>query len=251
MATDSACAIIVGNEVLTAKIADANGPLLARRLRARGVPLCAVHTVPDDVDAIVEALALARRRARWIITSGGIGPTHDDVTVRAVALALGRRVVRLPEMEALIRDTWQVTELTPAALRLAEAPEGATLVGVPGAHFPVLCCDGIFMLPGVPKYFALQLEAVLATLPLEPLTLRCLFLSAHEHEIAQALDAVALENAHVAIGSYPVVEPDACYRVKLTIEHVSADEVAKVLERLKKELPEGSVISEEEPKRAG
>jgi molybdopterin-biosynthesis enzyme MoeA-like protein len=154
-------------------------------------------------------------------------------------------------METLIRDTWRVPELTPAALRLAEAPEGATLVAVPGTHFPVLSCDGIFMLPGVPKYFAVQLEAVLATLPVEPVTLRCLFLDASEHEIAPALDAVALENAHVAIGSYPVVEPEAGYRVKLTIEHVSADEVAKVIDRLKRELPKGSVISEDEPTRGG
>ena len=97
------CAVIIGNEVLTAKVVEANGTLLIRRLRERGIELSSVHLVRDEVDELVEQLAACRRRARYVITSGGVGPTHDDVTVRAVALALQRPVVRLPEMEARIR----------------------------------------------------------------------------------------------------------------------------------------------------
>src|SRR5512143_3282871 len=102
MEPTGAAASIIGHEVLTAKVVDANGPHLIRRLREVGVPLRSLEVVPDEVDAIVDAVARARGKARHVFTSGGIGPTHDDVTVRAVALALGRRVVRLQEMVELI-----------------------------------------------------------------------------------------------------------------------------------------------------
>src|SRR6185295_9909895 len=150
MERTGAAAVIIGNEILTAKVTDANGPHLVRRLRDRGVPLASIAVVPDDVDAIVEAVASAHRRARHVLTSGGIGPTHDDVTVRAVALALGRKVVRLEEMVKRIRDHYG-EGVPAAALRMADAPEGAELWIQEGTWFPVLTCDGVHMLPGVPQ----------------------------------------------------------------------------------------------------
>src|SRR5262245_1197773 len=148
MERTGAAAIIIGNEVLSAKVEDVNGPHLVRRLREHGIPLRAIFVVPDEVEAIVGAVVNARAIARWIITSGGIGPTHDDVTVRAVALAMGRRVVRSPEMEALVRAHYG-DEATAEAMRLADAPEGSTLLAQEGIWYPVLHCDGVFMLPGV------------------------------------------------------------------------------------------------------
>ncbi len=84
-------AVIIGNEVLSAKVTEQNGAHLIQRLRQRGIPMRLVIVVPDEIDLIVDAVARARQIARWVITSGGIGPTHDDVTVRAVSMALGRR----------------------------------------------------------------------------------------------------------------------------------------------------------------
>src|SRR4051812_17365754 len=162
MARTGAAAVIIGNEVLTAKVEDANGPHLIRRLRDLGILLRSVETVTDDVDAIVDAVARARSKAEYVFTSGGIGPTHDDVTVRAVALALGRQVVRLPEMVELIRK--RSDHLTEEALRLADAPEGAVLLPQEGTWFPVLTVDNTFLLPGVPQLFKLQLETVLKRL---------------------------------------------------------------------------------------
>lgn len=235
-------AIIIGNEVLTAKVLDQNGPLLVRRCRERGVLLRSVHTVLDDVDAIVEAVALARRRAGFVITSGGIGPTHDDVTVRAVALALGRDVVRLPEMVERIRARAGL-KLREAALRLADAPEGARLLALEGDWFPVLACENIFMLPGVPELFKLQLERVLDELPGKPVAVRQLLLDASESEIAPALDRVALENPDVGIGSYPQFGRDVPYRVKVTVEHEDPVRVDAIVQRLVAELPAGAVLN--------
>jgi molybdenum cofactor synthesis domain-containing protein len=235
-------AIIIGNEVLTAKVTEANGALLIKRCRERGVELDSMHFIRDDVDAIVEQITACRRRARFLLTSGGVGPTHDDVTVRAVALALRRDVIRLPDMEARLRAYYGSRPMPEEALRMAEAPAGATLIASDDARFPVLECDGVFMLPGVPQLFRVHLEAVLPRLPGTPVSLRQLFLSAAESDIASALDAVAKAHPHVNIGSYPTWDDSADHRVKLTVEHASPEVTGKIIELLRQSLPEGSIL---------
>ena len=239
------CAVIIGNEVLTAKVVEANGTHLIRRLRERGVELASMHLVRDEVDDLVEQLAACRRRARFVITSGGVGPTHDDVTVRAVALALQRSVVRLPEMEARIRAYYSDRPMPEEALRMAEGPAGSTLIASEDPRFPVLECDGVFMLPGVPQLFKMHLEAVLQQLPGKPGVLRQLFLSVGEADIAHALDAVARARPHVALGSYPTWGEANDHRVRLTVEHESAAEVDAGVEALVNALGAGAIIRRE------
>lgn len=237
----AAAAIIVGNEILTSKIQDLNGPLLIRRLRENGVPLKRIYVVPDEVDAIVDAVTHARTLAGHVFTSGGIGPTHDDVTVRAVALALGRKVVKLPEMEALLNQHWP-GQIPAEGWRLAEAPEGTELWHQERLWYPVLTCDRIYMLPGVPQLFRIQVETVLARLERRPIFLRALYLSASEPEIAHALDRIAMEMPHVMIGSYPTMDRSADYQVKLTVEFGALEPVDRCVERLRRELPAGCVL---------
>lgn len=244
MEPTGAAAVIIGNEVLTAKVADANGPHLIRRLREVGIPLRTLEIVPDEVDIIVEAVARARLRAKYVFTSGGIGPTHDDVTVRAVALALGRKVVRLPEMVALIHEK-AVDTPTAEALRLADAPEGAELIYQPGSWYPVLTVDDVFMLPGVPQLFRTQLDAVLSRLRGTPVHLRMLYLGLGESAVAAVLDRVALDMPHVAIGSYPMFDRSLDYLVKVTVECVEKDAVEEAMARLLAGLPAGSVLRTE------
>jgi molybdenum cofactor synthesis domain-containing protein len=244
-AVNTAAALIIGNEVLTAKVTDENGPHLIARLRAHGAALTSLQVVPDDVDAIVEALVLARRRARFVITSGGVGPTHDDVTVRAVALALGRRVVRLPEMVQILERAHGEGPLPDAALRMAEAPEGSELLATGDTRFPVLGCDGVFMLPGVPQYFRAQLEVVLTRIPARPVSVKALYLSMSEPDLAKILDRVALAMPHVAFGSYPNFDRGAGYRVKLTVEHPAANEVQAAVDTLKAALPPAVLVRED------
>jgi molybdenum cofactor synthesis domain-containing protein len=244
MSLPSVSALIIGNEVLTAKVVEVNGALLIKRFRERGVRLQSLHVVVDEVDCIVEALLLARRRAAFVVTSGGVGPTHDDVTVRAVSLALGRRVVTMPRLAALLRQAWGGAEPPQEAMRMAEAPEGSELVESPDARFPVLLCDGVFMLPGVPELFRLQLEAVLTRLPAAPVTLRTLFLRSRESDIARALDRVALALPQIAFGSYPTFDATLDHQVKVTIEHLDPGQVEAAAGRLRAELPPGSIVRE-------
>ena len=241
MARTGAAAIIIGNEVLSAKVEDVNGPVLVKRLREHGVPLRAIYVVPDEIEAIVGAVVNARAVARWVITSGGIGPTHDDVTVRSVALALGREVVRLPRIVELLSRAHSGA-MPAEALRLAEAPEGTELLAPEGTVYPVLAVEGIFLLPGVPSLFKLQLETVLSSLPKSAVHVRSLYLSQSEAEIAAALDRVALGMPDVGIGSYPAVPSNADHRVRVTVEAAEPERVELVVARLRSELPEGAVL---------
>lgn len=242
MGRTGAAAIVIGNEVLSAKVEDANGPHLVRRLREHGIPLRAIHVVPDEIEAIVGAVVSARAAARWVITSGGIGPTHDDVTVRGVALALGREVVRLPRIVELLSRGHSGSPLPAEALRLAEAPEGTELLLPEGSVYPVLSCDGMFLLPGVPSLFRMQLETVLSSLPRSAVHVRSLYLSQGEAEIAATLDRVALGMPDVGIGSYPAVTSGADHRVRVTVEGAEPERVEAVVARLRSELPEGAVL---------
>ncbi|RYZ36508.1 MAG: competence/damage-inducible protein A [Myxococcaceae bacterium] len=245
MERTGAAAIIIGNEVLTAKVKDENGPHLIQRLRELGIPLRSVETILDDVDAIVDAVARARRRSRYVFTSGGIGPTHDDVTVRAVALALGRSVVRLPEMVSALHARAGNTPVTPEGLRLADAPEGTVLLAQPGMWFPVLTVDDIYLLPGVPQLFRLQLETVLSRLSGTPVHLVSLFFNLGESALAAMLDRVALDMPHVAIGSYPVFDASLDYRVKVTVEAPERTHVDDAVGRLLGGLPTDALVRRE------
>lgn len=242
MSRTGAAAVIIGNEVLTAKVRDANGPLLIRRLRDRGIPLHSVEIVLDDVDAIVDAVLRARQRAAYVFTSGGIGPTHDDMTVRAVALALGREVVRLPQMEALIRGRAKDGIVSPEGMRLADAPSGAELIAQEGSWFPVLTVDDIFLLPGVPQLFELQLDTVLRRLPGRTVHHRSLFLNLGESAIAATLDRVALAMPHVSVGSYPEFDRAKDYLVKVTVEAAEHEPVEEAVGRIREGLPESAVL---------
>ena len=145
----TAAIVVIGNEVLSAKVTDENGPFLTRELRALGVEVRRIETVPDEVPLIVDAVNRARAAARWVFTSGGIGPTHDDVTMAAIAAAFGRRIVTDPRSLSLLEEKFG-ERLNPALRRLAEVPEGATLVWNEQSLFPVVTVEQVVILPGVP-----------------------------------------------------------------------------------------------------
>jgi molybdenum cofactor synthesis domain-containing protein len=244
----TAAQIVVGSEVLSAKVADENGPWIAGRLRALGVELRAIATIPDRLDDVVEAVDRERRRSDWVFTSGGVGPTHDDLTVAAVARALGRPVRRHPGLVAAIGAVHRrhhADEPVPeAALRMADVPEGTVLVGDQG--YPTLRCENVVMLPGVPKFFRYQFDRMASLLSGAPFRLACVFLDTREDLIAAALTAVALAHPAVEIGSYPRFG-DADHAVKLTVESRDLAGVRAALAALLAALPPEAVLRVEGP----
>ena len=250
MATPRAALVVVGTEVLSAKVRDENGPFVAERLRDLGVRLAAVVTVPDDLELVAEAVDRERRRVDWLFTSGGVGPTHDDVTIPAVARALGLRIARLPTLEAALREghrRWLgVEEVPPAVLRMADVPEGTRLAGDPG--YPVLVVDNVVMLPGVPRFFRLQFEAFARELGVAaPFRLASAYLALREDEFAASLDEVARAYPDVEIGSYPRFDAGADHAVRVTFESKDEARVERARDAFLARVPGVAVVRVEGP----
>jgi molybdenum cofactor synthesis domain-containing protein len=248
-ATPTAVLVVVGSEVLSAKVRDENGPFAAERLRALGVRLDGLHVVPDRVDDIVDEVSRARRRADWVLTSGGVGPTHDDVTVGAVARALGRPLVRSEPLAEVLRAGHARHHpgepLPEAALRMADVPEGTRLLGDP--EFPTLVVERVVMLPGPPRFFRFQLERIAGLFQAAPFRLASLYLGIREDLAAPALDAVARAHPGVEIGSYPRFDPGVDHRVRVTVEAKDAALVAAAVSAVVAALPPGAVLRAEGP----
>jgi molybdenum cofactor synthesis domain-containing protein len=245
--TPTAAVLVVGNEVLSAKVPDENGPYAARRLRALGVQLTALLTLPDRLDVLVEAIARERARVDWLFTSGGVGPTHDDVTLSAVAAALALPVVRHPVIEDNVRRWHQRygLEPSPAALRMADVPAGTRLLGDPS--FPAMVVENVVMLPGPPQFFRTQLDAFTAELEAPPFRLACAYVALPEDSFAQALDGIARAHPRVDIGSYPRFDRELDHRVLVTFEAKDADSVEEALRAFLTALPEGALVRREGP----
>ncbi len=200
----SAAIVIVGNELLSGRVRDENLARLATALWGRGVAVRRAVFVPDDVAEIAREVAACAGRHDWVITTGGIGPTHDDVTMEGVARAFGVPLVRLPGMEQAIRRTFGAGT-TDVHLRMALAPEGAGLVhGEPG-RWPTVRFRNVFVLPGIPEVLRRKLPGVLAAIPPGPgfhrrvVRLR----GARENDLAPLLDSLVEGYGSVSIGSYP------------------------------------------------
>jgi molybdopterin-biosynthesis enzyme MoeA-like protein len=178
-----------------------------------------------------------------------VGPTHDDITVRAVACALGRPVVRSSELAEVIREMYRRhhagAEPPEAALRMAHVPAGTRLVGDSG--YPTLAVENVVMLPGPPRFFRFQLDRIAPMLATAPFQLACLYLSTGEERFAPALAAVARSHPLVEIGSYPRFDEGADHRVKVTLEGRDAGAVVTARDALVAALPAGVVVRVEGP----
>lgn len=247
MRTPTAALIVVGNEVLSAKVRDENGPWAAERFRQVGVRLTAILTLPDEIALLAEAVSRERARADWLFTAGGVGPTHDDVTLPAVARALQRPLHRDPELVEAIKRShrrWWGAEAPEAALRMADVPQGTRMAG--DESYPILAVENVVMLPGVPRFFRAQLERFTADLVAPPFHLAEVFVSVGEDRLAPILDRLAAEQAGVEIGSYPRFD-DCDHRVKVTLESKERPAVEKALAALLAALPGGVLVRTQGP----
>ncbi len=214
----TAAVLLIGNELLSGRVADANLPFLAGRLFELGVALTRAEVCADEPAAIAGSVRRLADACTWVFTTGGIGPTHDDVTMEGVALAFGVPVIVEPTLEALIRGHFGDACL-PAHLRMAWAPEGATLVGRDGG-WPTVRMRNVFVLPGVPSILQRKFERFAGQLRQAPLHRVTLAFRADEALLAPLLERTAAVFETVRIGSYP--QPD---RVLVVFEGESAEDV--------------------------
>lgn len=201
----TAALLVIGDEILSGRTQDKNVAQLATWLNVQGIRLAEVRVVADREEAIVEAVNTLRARNDYLFTTGGIGPTHDDITVDSIAAALGVPVVVHPRARAILETYYETRGgLTDARLRMARVPEGGELIenrmsGAPGIHIA-----NIFVMAGVPHIAAAMLDSLTGTLegglPVVSGTLGCWV---GESEVAGLLRDVERAHDGVAIGSYP------------------------------------------------
>jgi molybdenum cofactor synthesis domain-containing protein len=197
--------LVIGDEILSGRTQDKNVAQIAQWLNLQGIRLAEVRIVADDMGAIGEAVNALRAGNDYLFTTGGIGPTHDDITVDAIAAALGLEVVVHPKaravLEAYYADKGGASE---ARLRMARVPEGAELIENRMSGAPGIRLRNIFILAGVPHIATLMLEALSGTLEGgKPLLSRTIGCWTAESEVAEVLSAVEKAHEGCQIGSYP------------------------------------------------
>lgn len=233
----SAAGLVIGNEILAGKIQEANMVELARVLREVGVSLGRIVIVPDEVDAIAHELSSLARSFDHVFTSGGIGPTHDDVTMEAVGRAFEVPIVRDSGLEALLSEYYG-DELTDNHLLLARVPEGSRALTTKRSPWPLTVLDNVWILPGVPEIFRMKLAIVREHLKGHPpFVSRALYTKLDEARLKPLLDGVVAEHPGVDIGSYPKFQ-DPRYETKVTFDGTRRDAVEKALEDFKSRLPD-------------
>jgi FAD synthetase len=208
--------ILIGNEILSGKIIDANAAYLCRELRDLGVEVGRILVIPDDVVCIAEEVAAFSRTFDFVFTSGGVGPTHDDVTIEGVARAMGVPVVRHPKLVALLERYYRDT-LTDAALRMAEIPKGAELISDNGLRFPNVAMRNVYVLPGVPEIFRRKFDAMRERFRDAPIHLKNVFVRIGEGTLADYLNRLLGDFPLLLVGSYPELSNPE-YQVKVTLE---------------------------------
>ena len=212
--------IVIGNEILSGKTRDENSPYLARELRDLGVDVRKISVIPDELHLISGEVRSFSSSYDHVFTTGGVGPTHDDLTMAGIAAAFGRSTHRHPELEEALRQYYSAN-LVGGNLRMADIPEGARLVGGKGMWFPVTADENIFMFPGVPEILQRKFERIKEMFREAPFHLREVYLRADEGRIADILHRVLARFPDLLLGSYPYFD-NPVYSIKLTLESKDA-----------------------------
>jgi molybdenum cofactor synthesis domain-containing protein len=235
----TAAIVLIGNELLSGKIRDENASWLTGRLRALGVQLRRVVMIPDEPEIIVDELRRLAPTVDDVFTSGGVGPTHDDLTIESVAAAFGVSIVREPRLEAILRAHFG-ERLRPDHLRMADVPEGTELIEGGDIRWPVVHFRNLWILPGVPQIFRAKFDAIASRFRDGAFFLRSVYLDADEGAVAPVLRDLQARFG-VEVGSYPRID-EADHRVRVTIEARAAAPVDAAAAALLAALPVEQVV---------
>jgi molybdenum cofactor synthesis domain-containing protein len=234
----TAAILVIGDEILSGRTKDQNVGWIAEQLTEIGIDLSEVRIVPDKEEAIVEAVNALRVRYDYVFTTGGIGPTHDDITADAVAAAFGVPIDYDPRAVAVLQEIFQGASLNEARMRMARIPEGADLIVNPISKAPGFRLGNVHVMAGVPKIMQAMLASVLPELrtglKVHSETIRA---NAKEGDVGSPLGAIQLAHPSVSIGSYPFQDergyntnlvirsrdPDALSRARADVEAMLAD----------------------------
>jgi molybdenum cofactor synthesis domain-containing protein len=234
----TAGAVLIGNELLTGKVHESNLIELARTLRSLGVRLERVVIIPDTIAEIADEVRAQSEAYDVVFTSGGVGPTHDDVTIEGIAGAFGVGVKSDETMETLLRNAYG-DRIKEGHLRMALVPDGAELVTTPEILWPTPVLKNVWILPGVPEIFRMKLAVVREWVrgP-ESFVSRAVFTKMDEADLKPLLDEIVASYSDVDVGSYPKWF-DSTYKTKVTFDSQSRERVDAALDHFVQLLPKG------------
>ena len=216
----TAALIIIGNEILSGKVQDANTPFAIAELRTLGVQVGRVALIQDTVASIAAEVAQCAAAYRWVFTSGGLGPTHDDLTMKGVAAAFGLALRQDPRLVKRLEGLTEVSEARRhALLRLTWVPDGADLIWGDAVDrvWPTVTVKNVYIFPGVPRFFRSGLTSLRSMLRSAPFVTRSVYCLRSEMELLDAIDATVAAHPSVDIGSYPAFESED-HRLRLTFD---------------------------------
>lgn len=236
MSNPTAAMIVIGDEILSGRTRDANMYHLAGELVKLGIDLCEVRVVADNADQIVAAINQTRAQYRYVFTSGGIGPTHDDITADCVARAFGVGIDVREDAKAVLATNYEngLADLTDARLRMARIPDGAILIDNPVSRAPGFTMENVHVMAGVPRIFAAMLAGLLPRLDhgAEVIS-QSLRVDLPESKIAVPLGQMAEAHPTLSFGSYPFFDNGA-HGANIVIRGIDADAVAQATNTLRK-----------------
>jgi len=231
--------LIIGNEILSGKVTDTNSTYLCRELRVLGVDVERIVTIPDVVDTIADQVRKMSAAYDFVFTSGGIGPTHDDLTIDGIAKAFGRDIELSESIAARIERT-QREKPNQSQLKMARIPEGAQLVDAGDFWFPVVIVENVYIFPGIPELLCKKFESIRERFRGVPGLLKRVFVKRRERDIAASLHELLGEFPELMLGSYPRMGEKA-FRVLLTLESRDAGYLERALNSLLERLPEDAI----------
>lgn len=234
MANPTAAMLVIGDEILSGRTRDSNMNYLAKELTRVGIDLCEARVVSDDRKAIIKAVKALSAAYDSVFTSGGIGPTHDDITAECIAEAFDTPIGIRDDARALLEAHYARTgaELNDARLRMARIPDGATLIDNPVSTAPGFTIQNVHVMAGVPAVFEAMVSSVLPTLTGgQPLLSQTLRIERGEGEIAGPLAQLAADFADLSIGSYPF-QSNGIYGAHIVIRGHDGVQVDAAMTRL-------------------
>ena len=236
MPNPSAAMLVIGDEILSGRTRDANMHYLAGQLTERGIDLKEVRVVSDDREAIIAATKALSGNYDHGFTSGGIGPTHDDITADCIAAAFGAHIDVRDDARALLQAHYDRSgqELNAARLRMARIPDGATLIDNPVSTAPGFTLGNVHVMAGVPSVFQAMVASILPTLTGgAPLLSRTLRLMRGEGDLAGPLGQFAADHPELSVGSYPF-QKDGIYGSNIVVRGTDAAALDTAMQTLKR-----------------
>jgi len=231
--------VIIGNEVLSGKTQDTNSYFLCTELRRLGVEVQKISTIQDEIPIIGREVAAFSKQVDFVFTTGGVGPTHDDVTIEGIAHGFGLNVVRHPDIERRMRQRFG-GDLNEARLRMANVPEGATLLATEALFAPIVKIHNVYIFPGIPKILQERFLTIKERFRDAPYFLKSVYVRYGEGIIAATLNDLLVKFPQLMLGSYPVLDlPE--YKVKVTLESKDATYLDQALQAFVASLPEDAV----------